>query len=346
MINALEIDKQCSGEVKNLLEKFFLFLQVEKKYSAHTLLSYRTDLFYFLDFLFQTKEKVITKDILQNLNLHDFRRWLSARLENHINASNARGLSSLRSFFRYLHKNNLLQNVDIEKIKTPKIAKSVPKAVDEIDIDKIMDAICADNAEGGDTKSLNLAENNTKNSSLANGTIAGSAKLRRHKAEWQIKRDLALLTLIYGCGLRISEALSISPKSLANNDFLIINGKGNKQRMVPLLPIVRKRINEYLVQCPFKPLQEQSIFFGARGKPYLARVFSRLLQNIRQHLNLPQTITPHAFRHSFSTHLLAGGGDLRTIQELLGHESLSTTQRYTKVDKARLLSAYEKFHPR
>ncbi len=312
MIQALEIDKQCSAEVKKLLEKFFVFLEVEKKYSAHTLVSYRTDLNYFFDFIFHSKEKIIDKDMLQNLTLHDFRRWLSVRLKDHINASNARGLSSLRSFFRFLSKNNLLQNADIEKIKTPKIAKSVPKAVDGVDIDQIMAAI-RENAQ---------------------------------KEEWQIKRDLALLTLIYGCGLRISEALSITPKSLTGNDFLIIDGKGNKQRMVPLLPIVRKRINDYLAQCPFKPLQTQSVFFGARGKPYLARLFSRLLQNIRQHLNLAETITPHAFRHSFATHLLAAGGDLRTIQELLGHESLSTTQRYTKVDKDRLLSAYARFHPR
>lgn len=311
MIKALEIDKLCSGEVKNLLEKFFTFLEVEKKYSAHTLISYRTDLFYFCDFIFRSKEKIVDKDTLQNLNLHDFRRWLSARLANHINASNARGLSSLRSFFRFLSKNNLLQNTDIEKIKTPKIAKAVPKAVDGVDIDKIMVAIRAEGSE-----------------------------------EWQIKRDLALLTLIYGCGLRISEALTITPKSLSNNDFLIIDGKGNKQRMVPLLPIVRKRINDYLAECPFKPLQADSVFFGARGKPYLARLFSRLLQNIRRHLNLAETITPHAFRHSFATHLLSAGGDLRTIQELLGHESLSTTQRYTKVDKDRLLGAYAQFHPR
>lgn len=325
MIQALNIDKQCSAEVKNLLEKFFVFLEVEKKYSAHTLVSYRTDLNYFFDFIFNNKEKIIDKDTLQNLTLHDFRRWLALRLEDHINASNARGLSSLRSFFRFLSKNNLLQNADIEKIKTPKIAKSLPKAVDGVDIDKIMAAIAA--AADGSAK-------------------AGSTSLRAPKAQWQIKRDLALLTLIYGCGLRISEALSITPKSLTGNDFLIIDGKGNKQRMVPLLPIVLKRINDYLAHCPFKTLQTQSIFFGARGKPYLARLFSRLLQNIRQNLNLPQTITPHAFRHSFATHLLAAGGDLRTIQELLGHESLSTTQRYTKVDKERLLSAYAQFHPR
>ncbi len=324
---ALEIDKLCSGEVKNLLEKFFIFLQVEKKYSTHTLISYRTDLFYFFNFLFHSKEKMVDKDMLQNLNLHDFRRWLSARLENHINASNARGLSSLRSFFRFLSKNNLLQNSDIEKIKTPKIAKPVPKAVDGVDIDKIMAAISLDEK-------------------FYDGKKLDTARLRKQKDEWQIKRDLALLTLIYGCGLRISEALALTPKSLANSDSIIINGKGNKQRMVPLLPIVRKRIEEYLAQCPFKPLQAQSIFFGARGKPYLARLFSRLLQNIRRHLNLAETITPHAFRHSFATHLLSAGGDLRTIQELLGHESLSTTQRYTKIDKDRLLSAYAKFHPR
>ncbi len=116
--------------------------------------------------------------------------------------------------------------------------------------------------------------------------------------------------------------------------------------MVPLLPMVREKIAQYLAQSPFKPLQNDSIFFNSYGKPYSARVFSRLLQNIRQNLNLPQTITPHAFRHSFATHLLEEGGDLRTIQELLGHKSLSTTQIYTKIDKIRLLDAYQKFHPR
>ncbi len=311
MSKALNIDKHCSKEVLNLLEKFFVFLEKEKKYSAHTIISYRTDLFYFFNFLFNFKEKSVTNSMLENLTVNDFRKWLSARLENHVNASNARGLSSLRSFFRFLAKNNFLKNDDIEKIKTPKTAKSVPKSVDEIDINKIFAAIT-----------------------------------QIQKTDWLIKRDVALLTLIYGCGLRISEALCVSKKSLANNEFLIIDGKGNKQRMVPMLPVVRKRINEYLAICPFAPTQDVSIFFGQRGAPYVARIFSRLIQQIRRHLNLQETVTPHAFRHSFATHLLEAGGDLRTIQELLGHESLSTTQRYTKVDRARLLSAYEKFHPR
>jgi len=242
MTNALEVDKQCSREVRNFLEKFFIYLQVEKKYSAHTLVSYRTDLFYFFNFIFNSKEKIIDKNVLQNLTLHDFRKWLVSRLDNHINASNARGLSSLRSFFRFLHKNNLLKNDEIEKIKTPKTAKPVPKAVDAIDIKKIMQAIIANN--------------------------------KKPDQNWQVKRDIALLTLIYGCGLRISEALSVTPKSLDNNEFLIVNGKGNKQRMVPLLPIVRHNIDKYLQECPFKPLREESIFFGTHGKPYLARLLA------------------------------------------------------------------------
>ncbi len=311
MSQALNIDEQCSDEVVSLVEKFLAFLQKEKKYSTHTLVSYRTDLFYFFDFLFKAQEKIITNSTLKNLTVNDFRNWLSVRLENHVNASNARGLSSLRSFFRFLDKNNLLKNPEIEKIKTPKIPKSLPKAVDATDINKIISAI------------ENL-----------------------HKDTWQIKRDIALLTLIYGCGLRISEALSITKNSLANNDFLIITGKGKKQRMVPLLPLVKKRINAYLDICLLKQTNDKPIFLGKQGGIYTARMFSRLLQDIRRALNLPETVTPHAFRHSFATHLLEAGGDLRTIQELLGHQSLSTTQRYTKIDKSRLLSAYQKFHPR
>ena len=312
MLQKLEIIDICDLEIKGLLEKFITFLQVEKRYSNHTLISYHTDLLYFFNFLFKAKERKINIKILESLENTDFRRYLMEKLQkNHINASNARALSSLRSFFRFLNKNNLLKNIEIEKIKTPKIAKPIPKSVDEIDIEKILASIAAKN-----------------------------------KNEWEIKRDVALLTLIYGCGLRISEALSLTKKSLANNDVLIIDGKGGKQRMVPILKIVRTKINEYLGLCPFEIKYDDAIFVGNHGKPYLARVFSRLMQEIRRELNLSETITPHAFRHSFATHLLEAGGDLRTIQELLGHSSLSTTQRYTKVDKNRLLSEYKKFSPR
>lgn len=311
MSEALKIDDICDLEVIFTIDKFLRFLEVEKKYSTHTLSSYRTDIFYFIDFLSRSKETNISKNNLEELTVHDFRKWLSERLPNHVNASNARGLAALRSFFRFLNRNNLLKNHEIEKIKTPKIPKAVPKAVDQIDINKIF---------------LTIAE--------------------IHKNDWQAKRDKALLTLIYGCGLRISEALSVSKKSLENSQTLIVTGKGKKQRMVPLLEIVKKNIDEYLAECPFKILFDQPIFLSPKGKPYTRRDFSGLILKVRKKLNLSDTITPHSFRHSFATHLLEAGGDLRTIQELLGHEDLSTTQRYTKIDKSRLLSVYEKFSKR
>lgn len=313
MSNKIEIEELVKQDVLNLIEKFFLYLESEKNYSINTIISYQTDLFYFIDFLFKMKDQKISKKTLQNLVVSDFRKWLLNNLEQEkIASSNARALSSIKSFFRFLSKNNLLKNEEIEKVKRPKVAKSVPKSVDEIDIEKIFDII----------------------------------KKQKNKDSWQIKRDLALLTLIYGCGLRISESLSITKKDLRNNDFLIVKGKGKKQRMVPILPIVKKRIDQYLAVCPYKIASDQTIFLSQNNKNYSPRVFSRLIQKIRRELNLAETITPHAFRHSFATHLLESGGDLRTIQELLGHSSLSTTQRYTKVDRNRLLSEYKKFSVR
>ncbi len=311
MAEALKIQNKCSSEVNLLIEKFLRFLEVEKRYSFNTVNSYRIDIFYFVDFLFELKGKIINKDDLENLNLHDFRKWLSQRLDSHNNASNARGLASLRSAFSFFYKNKLINNCEIKKIKTPKISRPLPKAVDKDDIEKFYAAI-----------------------------------IKIHKEAWQVKRDIALLSLIYGCGLRISEALSITMKDLASAQMLIVNGKGKKQRIVPLLPMVRKKIDEYLESLPFKIDLNVPIFLGMKGKAYTRRDFSGIIFKIRKELNLAETITPHAFRHSFATHLLEAGGDLRTIQELLGHENLSTTQRYTKVDKSRLLSVYEKFQNR
>lgn len=312
MAEALQIESKCDQEVLDLISKFLRFLEVEKKYSNHTTSSYRIDIFYFFDFIFRVKEKkVIAKRDIESLTVHDFRKWLSERLPNHINSSNARALASLRSMFRFFNQNLLIKNQEISKIKTPKVAKPVPKAVDKIDIDKVFAEI-----------------------------------VRIQKVEWKAKRDVALLTLIYGCGLRISEALSVSKKSLENSQTLIVTGKGKKQRMVPLLPVVNKRIQEYLAICPFEILFGNPIFLDSKGR-VLSRIdFSVLIMKVRRNLNLSETITPHSFRHSFATHLLEAGGDLRTIQELLGHEGLSTTQRYTKVDTARLMSVYEQFQKR
>ncbi len=309
----LLIEDKFDEEVKLLVKKFLLFLEVEKRYSSHTLISYQTDIYYFFDFISNVKRQIISKQILEDLLVSDFRSFLSFRHNrNYANTSLARFLSSLRSLFEFLNNNQLVANQQIKKIKTPKTLKSIPKAVDSINIDAIINAIAMQN----------------------------------NKEQWKIARDLALLTLIYGCGLRISESLAVSRKSLENSEMLVITGKGKKQRIVPILGIVKKTIEEYLALCPHKIKNEQSIFVNSKGGVYSARLFQRLIADIRKNLNLPQTITPHAFRHSFATHLLEAGGDLRTIQELLGHKSLSTTQLYTKIDKNRLLSVYNKLHPR
>lgn len=311
MTRALKVKDKCSDDVIVLINKFLRFIEVEKRYSSHTISSYKTDIFHFFDFMFRVKGKLVNSKDIESLTIHDFRKWLSERLSNHINSSNARALASLRSLFKFLNQNNLIKNKEIDKVKTPKAARPVPKAVDKIDIENV------------------LAEVD-----------------KIHKTKWQAKRDIALLTLIYGCGLRISEALMVTKQNLENSQTLIIDGKGKKQRMVPLLPVVNQKIADYLSICPFEISFSTPIFLGAKGKIYTRRDFSSLILKIRRNLNLSETITPHAFRHSFATHLLEAGGDLRTIQELLGHEGLSTTQRYTQVDIARLLSVYEKVQKR
>ncbi len=307
----LKIKKVCDLETQGFINDFLNFVAVEKRYSQNTLSSYHSDICHFVEFIFRNKKQLLQKKNFEELTLHDFRKWLSERLENHSNSSNARGISALRSFFRFCNENQLLLNCEIKKLKTPKVSKPLPRAVEFVDIEKIFDTI---------------------------------SLLR--KVDWQVKRDKALLTLIYGCGLRISESLAVTKKSLQNQETLLVIGKGKKQRVLPLLPVVKKRIEEYLNCCPFKINFEQPIFLNQKGGAYSRVNFGALILNIRRNLNLPDSVTPHAFRHSFATHLLEAGGDLRTIQELLGHESLSSTQRYTKVDKTRLLSAYEKFSKR
>jgi len=163
---------------------------------------------------------------------------------------------------------------------------------------------------------------------------------------WISKRDVAVFTLLYGCGLRIDEALSLNNVDKPDGDVMTITGKGNKQRIVPILPIVSDAIKVYAEACPFSEQPNNPLFVGARGGRLNAGVVQRLMRKVRHQLGLPNTATPHALRHSFATHLLGAGGDLRTIQELLGHSSLSTTQRYTSVDSKRLLEVYKKAHPR
>ena len=285
----------------------------QKRYSKHTTTAYLIDLKHFLGFVNQHEGSEITPAILADLALRDFRSWLAARHAQGFTAtSTARALSTVRGYFRYLEKNEVLKNAAIFHVRTPKLAKALPKSIDE-------------------------------SQAIASLEMVGFM----HKQPWVQNRDAALLTLIYGCGLRISEALGLKVRDLKNGaPSLILTGKGNKQRMVPVLPQIHEAIENYKAACPFPLPPEEHLFLGARGKPLNAAIFQKEIRNLRGALGLPESATPHAFRHSFATHLLAGGGDLRTIQELLGHADLSTTQRYTKVDSERLLSAYSKAHPR
>lgn len=285
----------------------------QKRYSKHTLTAYLIDLRHFLSFANQHAGAEVSIKLLGELSLRDFRSWLAARHgEGFTMTSTARALSTVRGFFRYLEKQGEVENPAIFHVRTPKLPKSLPKALQESQAISSIEAVGAN-----------------------------------HKESWVQKRDVALLTLIYGCGLRISEALGLRARDIPENAAsLILTGKGNKQRMVPLLPQIHTAIAAYKKECPYVLEGDEMLFRGTRGKPLQPAIFQKEIRQLRGALGLPDSATPHAFRHSFATHLLAGGGDLRTIQELLGHADLSTTQRYTKVDSERLLAAYAQAHPK
>ncbi len=292
------------------VQPFLDYLTHNKRASKHTVISYENDLTHFFSFMQEYLGGKLSLATLKKLEAREFRAWLASRSGDYEASSNARALSSVKSYFRYLEKQELCKNAAIFHLRSPKIKVSLPKAVAE---DK------------------------------AQATLAAMGSRRD---DWVGKRDLALLLLLYGCGLRISEALSLARGEVQGRDAVTILGKGNKQRIVPLLPVVAQAIAHYLETCPHTLEKNAPLFVGAQGKPLNPAIFQKTLRDLRAQLNLPDSATPHAFRHSFATHLLAAGTDLRSIQELLGHSSLSTTQRYTHVDSARLLSAYEKAHPR
>jgi len=300
-------------DLAEALNRWSDWLETERGVSPLTLAAYGRDLAQFLDFLTEHRGAVPDLGALAALTPADFRAWLARRAAQGIGrGSNARGLSTLRSFFRFLERRGLARNAALILVRSPKPAKPVPKALTEDEALKLLDS------------------------------VAGVAP-----DIWIAKRDLAILTLLYGAGLRIAEALSLRRGAAPiNAGTLSVTGKGNKTRLVPILPAVAKAIRDYLEACPYALTKEAPLFVGARGGPLHPRLVQSRIAKLRMALGLPEYVTPHALRHSFATHLLAGGGDLRAIQELLGHASLSTTQRYTKVDAARLLAVYDAAHPR
>ena len=251
---------------------------------------------------------------MSSLTVKDYRAFLSARRKAGISSrSLARTLSALRAFFRWLEQRGLVKNRTILQVARPKIPHSIPKPLTT-------------------TKAADLVAPTSHND----------------KEDWIAARDTAVLLLLYGAGLRISEALSIEVKDApsAERDVARIVGKGGKERLVPILPIAIAAIAQYRKLCPYEMPPASLLFLGARGGPLSPRIIQLVVEKLRDTLGLPENATPHALRHSFATHLLSAGADLRQIQELLGHASLSTTQIYTEVERDRLLAVYDAAHPR
>ena len=292
------------------------WLTHEKYYSAHTLDAYSRDVISFFKFLGRHLGHAPGLEDLDRLSTRDFRGYLARQnAEGLERTSTARAMSTLKTFFKYLVREGRIENTVIQTVRIPKVPKSIPKAL------SIQDALTA----------LDVVEE------LSDDV-------------WVGKRDKALLTLLYGCGLRLGEALKLSRdeglRALDGDASLVISGKGGKQRLVPVLPAVSIAIQDYLDVCPFQFEGDAPLFVGVRGKRLNPAIAQKTVRELRALLKLPDSATPHALRHSFATHLLGGGGDLRTIQELLGHASLSSTQRYTEVDGEHLSMVYDATHPR
>ncbi len=295
-------------ELKKQMQRWIEWLRTQRNYSPHTIQSYVSDLEIFIEYL--AKERVSLSD-LKKIDIRGFRNFFSLRAKRGISRTSiAREESAVKNFFKWLDNNGIIRNNAIFQISTPKLPKVLPRSLDVNTMFDVIDEAIQDCSE-----------------------------------PWIGIRDRAILTLLYGCGLRISEALGLNVEDINHTEFVKIKGKGNKDRYVPILPIIIERIEAYKKSCPYNLKNGDALFLGAKGERVSPRIIQRKLQKIRVKLNLPDNITPHALRHSFATHLLAQGSDLRSIQELLGHASLSSTQRYTDVNLEKIQKEYKKAFP-
>ena len=301
-------DKKVAQQAENWLDSLLL----ERRLSDKTASSYEIDIRAFLTFWADHFGEKISLKHLKELKVSDFRAFLVWRTDQKISrASIARNMSAVRNFFKYLARQDVLENTAVMAVRPGRRAKILPHPLSQSDAERFLEAA-----------------------------------QKMNKKAWEAKRDVALYTLLYGGGLRIAEALNLNIRDFPmTGDAMTITGKGNKQRIIPLLPAVRQAVKAYLKASPFGE-SDSPLFVGAQGKRLNPGVVQRNVRNIRKMLGLPDTVTPHALRHSFATHLLQGGGDLRTVQELLGHASLSATQRYTEITTEHLQEVYRHAHPR
>ena len=295
-----------SNQHTNYINGWLHWLSYVKHYQFHTIDAYKRDLTHYFTCLSKHNKADIEPDRAV------FRIWISGMYETGCAKTTvARRVSALRSFFRYCHRRGILRKLDLSWMKSPKLPMSLPKAISVNEAAQLLELV-----------------------------------KRRPNSSWENNRDIAILYLMYGCGLRLSETLSITPAHLKEANWLRILGKGGKTRDVPVLPIIAASLQTVVESCPFQLENKKPIFMSKRGLPLGQRAVQRMVEKLRISANLPVETTPHTLRHAFATHLLSSGGDLRAIQELLGHSSLSTTQRYTHVDTEKIIEIHKQTHPR
>jgi integrase/recombinase XerC len=297
-----------------LLSHWIAHLREERRFAANSTEAYERDVSAFLDFLFKHLGGEPDANALAELEPRDLRAYLAYRRQGPDalgDRSISRALAAIRSFYRYLERRHGVTNARLSLVRGPKLKRPLPRPVSEAAArDLISEA----------------------------QTAAGEA--------WIGARDAALVTLLYAAGLRISEALALDGGDRPLPEMLRVVGKGGKERLVPLLAAARHAVEHYAELCPYALTEDAPLFRAARGGAMSPRMAQALMERLRGRLGLPSSATPHALRHSFATHLLANGGDLRAIQDLLGHESLSTTQAYTSVEAQKILQSYRRAHPR
>ena len=312
------IDLPCADDQLSLqMTRWLAHLRTERRLSPKTLEAYARDLRQFLLFLSNHWGARVSLTQFAKLEATDIRAFMAARRADDVaGRSLARALAGLRSFGKFLEREGVGKLGALSAIRAPKIGKSLPKPIQMASAKRLVDA---------------------------------DERAGENREPWIWVRDAAVMALLYGSGLRISEALGLKRRDVplpGKGDVLVVTGKGNKTRMVPVLQSVLAQVQDYIAQCPHPLPADGPVFVGARGGPLSPRIIQLTMERLRGALGLPDSATPHALRHSFATHLLTRGGDLRAIQELLGHASLSTTQIYTGIDTERLFEVYRTAHPR
>ncbi len=301
-----------SPQQRDALDRWLTHLRALDGAAANTITAYGRDVAGYLAFLATHRGGAEGTAALTTLAIQDIRAWMAHERGRGLSArSLARALSAVKGFTAWLADRDGTDATAILTTRGPKFRRKLPRPLSEDGARAMLDTV-------GD----------------------------QAREDWIAARDTAVVTLLYGCGLRISEALGLTGADHPLPDVLRITGKGDKTRLVPVLPTARAAVAQYARLCPYDLSRNAPLFRGARGGPLNPRLIALVMEKTRLQLGLPATATPHALRHSFATHLLSAGGDLRAIQELLGHASLSTTQAYTAVDAARLMEVYEKAHPR